>query len=139
MTYHPDRRTLLTTGAAAAGLACLPRAARAQEARELVIVSFAGSLQEPHQWLARRMEASHPGLKIRLVPSESQDIVAQIKAAQGYSPYDAMPNGEPPHLIGIARGLHPEGQAGEDPELRQRVPGVRRERARATACRRAIR
>lgn len=104
MTYHPDRRTLLTTGAAAAGLACLPRAARAQEARELVIVSFAGSLQEPHQWLARRMEASHPGLKIRLVPSESQDIVAQMKAAQGYSPYDAMPNGEPPHLIGMREG-----------------------------------
>ena len=84
-------------------------------------------LQEPHQWLARRMEASHPGLKIRLVPSESQDIVAQIKAAQGYSPYDAMPNGEPPHLIAHARGLHPEGQAGQDPELRQRVPGVHRE------------
>jgi putative spermidine/putrescine transport system substrate-binding protein len=39
-----------------------------------------------------------------LVPSESQDIVAQIKAAQGYSPYDAMPNGEPPHLIGIKEG-----------------------------------
>jgi putative spermidine/putrescine transport system substrate-binding protein len=35
------------------------------------------------------------------VPSESQDVVAQIKAAQGFSPYDAMPNGEPPHLIGI--------------------------------------
>ena len=33
------------------------------------------------------------------MPSESQDIVAQIKAAQGFSPYDAMPNGEPPHLI----------------------------------------
>ena len=47
------------------------------------------------------MEKRHPGLKIRLVPSESQDIVAQIKAAQGYSPYDAMPNGEPPHLTGI--------------------------------------
>jgi putative spermidine/putrescine transport system substrate-binding protein len=38
------------------------------------------------------------------VPSESQDIVAQIKAAQGASPYDAMPNDEPPHLIGIKDG-----------------------------------
>jgi len=101
MTFKIDRRDF-TTGAAAAGLAALagaPRSARAQTARELVIVSFAGQLQEPHQWLARRMEARHPDLRIRLVPSESQDIVAQIKAAQGHSPYDAMPNGEPPHLI----------------------------------------
>lgn len=86
------RRTLATA-------LLLPAIARAQAARELVIVSFAGQLQEPHQWLARRLEARHPGLRIRLVPSESQDIVAQIKAAQGFSPYDAMPNGEPPHLI----------------------------------------
>jgi putative spermidine/putrescine transport system substrate-binding protein len=93
----PRRRTL------AAGL-LLPMLARAQAARELVIVSFAGQLQEPHQWLARRLEARHPGLRIRLVPSESQDIVAQIKAAQGFSPYDAMPNGEPPHLIASRDG-----------------------------------
>ena len=89
------RRSLL---AGAAGSLALPGVIQAQAARELVIVSFAGSLQEPHQWLARRMEARHPGLRIRLVPSESQDVVAQIKAAQGFSPFDAMPNGEPPHL-----------------------------------------
>ena len=71
---------------------------------ELVVISYGGSLQEPHRWLGDKMEAVHSGLKVRLVPSESQDIVAQIKAAQGYSPYDAMPNGEPPHLIGIREG-----------------------------------
>ena len=95
------RRRFMQGAAGAALGAMAPMLARAQEARELVIVSFAGALQEPHQWLARRMEARHPGLRIRLVPSESQDVVAQIKAAQGFSPYDAMPNGEPPHLIGI--------------------------------------
>jgi putative spermidine/putrescine transport system substrate-binding protein len=104
MTYILDRRTLLKGAAASLSLAGLPYMVRAQEAKELIVVSFAGALQEPHQWLARRMEASTPGLKIRLVPSESQDIVAQIKAAQGYSPYDAMPNGEPPHLIAIREG-----------------------------------
>lgn len=98
------RRRFIQGAAGAALGAVLPMAARAQEARELVIVSFAGALQEPHQWLARRLEARHPGLRIRLVPSESQDIVAQIKAAQGFSPYDTMPNGEPPHLIGIREG-----------------------------------
>jgi putative spermidine/putrescine transport system substrate-binding protein len=96
-----NRRHFLQTTAAAGAILAMPGVVRAQGARELVIVSFAGSLQEPHQWLAKRMEAKHPGLTIRLVPSESQDVVAQIKAAQGYSPYDAMPNGEPPHLIAI--------------------------------------
>ena len=87
-----------------APLLAAPGIVRAQGARELVIVSFAGSLQEPHQWLARRMEAEASRPDIRLVPSESQDIVAQIKAAQGYSPFDAMPNGEPPHLIAMPTG-----------------------------------
>lgn len=100
MTHPIHRRHVL---AAAAALAA-PHLARAQAAEELVIVSFAGSLQEPHQWLARRMEARHPGLRIRLVPSESQDVVATIKAAQGFSPFDAMPNGEPPHLIAQREG-----------------------------------
>ena len=61
MTYHPrppNRRHYRRRRARR--LSCLPRTARAQGARELVIVSFAGSLQEPHQWLARRMEASIP-------------------------------------------------------------------------------
>ena len=98
------RRTFLGGAAAASLGSVLPFSARAQEAKELVIVSFAGQLQEPHQWLAKQMMAKHPGLLIRLVPSESQDVVAQLKAAQGYSPYDAIPNGEPPHLIGIRDG-----------------------------------
>lgn len=101
MAEHFIRRSFIKGAAGAALGAAVPMLARAQQARELVIVSFAGALQEPHQWLARRMEARHPGLRIQLVPSESQDVVAQIKAAQGFSPYDTMPNGEPPHLIGI--------------------------------------
>ena len=101
MSQSFHRRSFIKAATGVALGAAAPFTLRAQQARELVIVSFAGSLQEPHQWLARRMEARHPGLRIRLVPSESQDVVAQIKAAQGFSPYDAMPNGEPPHLIGI--------------------------------------
>ena len=102
MTRRAFHKTVLGAGAATlAGGA--PGVLHAQE-RELVIVSYGGKLQEPHRWLADRVEKRHPGLKIRLVPSESQDVVAQIKAAQGYSPYDTMPNGEPPHLIGIKDG-----------------------------------
>ncbi|KQT83831.1 extracellular solute-binding protein [Aurantimonas sp. Leaf443] len=102
MILSTNRRRFLQSGAALGASLALPGVLRAQEARELVIVSFAGQLQEPHQWLAKRMEEKHPGLVIRLVPSESQDVVAQIKAAQGFSPYDAMPNGEPPHRIAVS-------------------------------------
>lgn len=105
MTSRLTRRRLAARAlATTTAIAAAPTLLRAQAARELVIVSFAGQLQEPHRWLADRMEKRHPGLKIRLVPSESQDVVAQIKAAQGFSPYDAMPNGEPPHLIGMREG-----------------------------------
>ena len=98
------RRSLgLIAGTAAANLAA-PGDAHAQTARELVIITYPGKLSEPHRWLADQLEARHPGLKIRLVPSDSQDVVAQIKAAQGYSPFDAMPNDEPPHLIGVQEG-----------------------------------
>jgi putative spermidine/putrescine transport system substrate-binding protein len=91
--------------------------ASAQEARELVIVTYPGALSKPHRWLADRMQAAHPGLTIRLVPSDSQDIVAQIKAAQGYSPYDAGPNDEPPHLLGIQEGYLTPRDAAHIPNL----------------------
>ncbi len=102
LTRRSFGKGVLATGAAAASLS-MPNVIRAQE-KELVVISYGGQLQEPHRWLGDQMEAKHPGLKVRLIPSESQDIVAQIKAARGYSPYDAMPNGEPPHLIAMKEG-----------------------------------
>lgn len=104
MTQISRRKIVhLVAGTMAANLA-FPGRVMAQEARELVIITYPGRLSEPHRWLADQMEARHPNLKIRLVPSDSQDMVAQIKAAQGFSPYDASPNDEPPHLIGINEG-----------------------------------
>lgn len=87
-------KTVFGAGAALA----MPSIVRAQS-QELIVISYGGALQEPHRWLGDRLQQEFPGLTVRLVPSESQDIVAQIKAAQGFSPYDVMPNGEPPHLI----------------------------------------
>jgi putative spermidine/putrescine transport system substrate-binding protein len=119
MSFELSRRHLL---AGAAATLAMPSIARAQTQRELVIVSFAGQLQEPHQWLARKMEARHPGLRIRLVPSESQDIVATIKAAQGFSPFDAMPNGEPPHLTAQREGYIQRLDASKVPNAANVVP-----------------
>ena len=102
---------LLASGTAASTLA-LPSLVRSQEARELVLITYPGRLSEPHRWLADQIEARHANLKIRLVPSDSQDMVAQIKASQGFSPYDAAPNDEPPHLIGINEGYLARRNAG---------------------------
>ena len=102
---NPTRRQFSKTLAGAAlGAMAAPSVLRGQGTRELVIITYPGRLSEPHRWLADRMQQRHPGLKITLTPSDSQDVVAQIKAAQGHSPYDAMPNDEPPHLIGIREG-----------------------------------
>ncbi len=90
--------------------------------KELVVISYGGQLQEPHRWLGDKMEARHAGLKVRLVPSESQDIVAQIKAARGYSPYDAMPNGEPPHLIAMNDGYIQKRDDSQLPNLSNVYP-----------------
>ena len=69
---------------------------------EVVMISYAGALQIPHrEFLARPFEEAHPGVRVRLVPSESEDVVAQIKAARGASPYDLIPLGEPRQIVAV--------------------------------------
>ncbi len=114
------RRLTLRAAGSLAGALAMPAILRAQAARELVCVTYPGRLSEPHRWLADQMEARHPGLRVRLVPSDSGDAVAQIKASQGYSPFDLMPNDEPPHLTSIAEGYV---QRRDDAALRN-LPGV---------------
>jgi putative spermidine/putrescine transport system substrate-binding protein len=101
MSIRISRRQVLAAGAATLAA---PALVKAQAPRELIIVTYPGRLSEPHRWLGDQMERRHPGLRVRLVPSDSQDIVAQIKAAQGFSPFDAMPNDEPPHITAMAEG-----------------------------------
>lgn len=87
---------------------------------EMAMISYAGPSQEPHKlYIVDPMEAKYPGLKIRLVPSESQDVVAQIKASATNPPYDLMPNGEPPHLNLIKDGLLEKVDPGKVPNLAQ--------------------
>lgn len=118
-----NRRTVLGmvgAGTVMAASGALPTLA--QGSRELVIVTYPGALSGPHRWLADRIEARHPGLRIRLVPSDSQDIVAQIKAAQGHVPYDAGPNDEPPHLIGLSEGYLAPRDDAAIPNLANALP-----------------
>ena len=70
--------------------------------KEIVAISYAGDLQVPHKkFLAAPFEAAHQGVRVKLVPSESEDVVAQIKATRGVSPYDVIPLGEPRQITAI--------------------------------------
>jgi putative spermidine/putrescine transport system substrate-binding protein len=116
------RKAIYLIGGGVVALGAGAGSTLAQETREMVIVTYPGALSGPHRWLADQMESRHPGLTIRLVPSDSQDIVAQIKAAQGFSPFDAGPNDEPPHLIGIAEGYLAKRDDAQIPNLGNAYP-----------------
>jgi putative spermidine/putrescine transport system substrate-binding protein len=119
-----SRRGTLRGAVAGAVAVALPSLVHAQAARELVVITYPGALSQPHRWLGDQLEARHAGLKVRLVPSDSQDVVAQIKAGQGYSPYDAMPNDEPPHLIGIAENYLTRRKDAALPNLSRVYPSL---------------
>lgn len=73
--------------------------------RELVAISYGGPTQVPHRrFLADPFEAAHGSVTVTLVASESEDVVAQIKAARGASPYDVIPLGEPRQIMAINEG-----------------------------------
>ncbi len=72
---------------------------------ELVVVSYPGDAQIPYRkFLADPFEQKHSGTSVRLVPSESEDVVAQIKAARGYSPYDLITLGAPRQVSAVQEG-----------------------------------
>ncbi len=104
--------------------ACVLGAARCDSrpgssaATELLAISYAGATQVPHRkFLADPFEAAHPSVKVTLVPSESEDVVAQIKAARGASPYDVIPLGEPRQITAIAEGWIEQTPPGDLPNL----------------------
>ncbi|TMI79748.1 MAG: extracellular solute-binding protein [Bacillati bacterium ANGP1] len=89
------------------GILAVPQATG--QSGEVVMISYAGALQEPHRlYLVEPFERLHPGVKVRLVPDEAGEYVARVQAAAAAgrpSPVDLAPNGEPPHLRLIALGL----------------------------------
>lgn len=101
-----DRRSFgrLIAGAGVSALAA-PHLARAQAGKELVVVSWGGTLDEPFRRAGDRLEAAHPGLKVTLVPGQGADVIAKVKASQGVSPYDTFGNDEPALLESINEGI----------------------------------
>src|SRR5258708_37840080 len=75
------------------------------DSSELVVVSYPGEAQIPYRkFLSDPFEKKNPGLTVRLVPSESEDVVAQIKAARGASPYDVITLGVPRQITAVQEG-----------------------------------
>lgn len=90
---------------------------------ELVVVSYPGEAQTPYRkFLSDPFEKKHPGLTVRLVPSESEDVVAQIKAARGASPYDVVTLGEPRQVAAVQEGWVEQTPAADLPNLQQVYP-----------------
>ncbi len=90
---------------------------------ELVVTSYPGEAQIPYRkFLADPFEQRHSGTKVRLVPSESEDVVAQIKAARGVSPYDVVTLGEPRQISAVQEGWVEQTPRADLPNLSQVYP-----------------
>ena len=62
------------------GILAVPQATG--QSGEVVMISYAGALQEPHRlYLVEPFERLHPGVKVRLVPDEAGEYVARVQAA----------------------------------------------------------
>ena len=117
-------RRLIT---AAALLSMLPLAGCRSKSKvasgELVVVSYPGDAQIPYRkFLADPFEKNHPGTPVRLVPSESEDVVAQIKAARGVSPYDVITLGVPRQISAVQEGWVEQTPRADLPNLSHVYP-----------------
>jgi putative spermidine/putrescine transport system substrate-binding protein len=90
---------------------------------ELVVVSYPGEAQTPYRkFLSDPFENAHVGVTVRLVPSESEDVVAQVKATRGISPYDVVTLGEPRQISAVQEGWVEQTPRADLPNLAQVYP-----------------
>ena len=92
-------------------------------ANELVVISYPGDAQIPYRkFLADPFEQQHKGTSVRLVPSESEDVVAEIKAARGTSPYDVITLGVPRQITAQGEGWIEQTPPNSLPNLKDVYP-----------------
>ena len=93
------------------------------KSQELVVVSYPGDAQIPYRkFLADPFEQKLPGTTVRLVPSESEDVVAQIKASRGASPYDVITLGVPRQITAVQEGWIEQTPREDLPNLKEVYP-----------------
>lgn len=87
------------------------------------MIGYGGDLATPYEdFLIAPFEEENEGVTVQQIPSESGDFVAQIKAAAGNSPYDAVPLGESRLVAAIADGWVTELEPGDAPNLEEIQP-----------------
>lgn len=97
--------------------------AGAEEDAEMVMIGYGGDLAIPYRdFLVAPFLEDHPGVTVDIIPSESGDFVAQIRAAQGTSPYDVVPLGESRLVTAIEDGWVAELGADALPNLEEVDP-----------------
>lgn len=95
----------------------------ASGSKELVVISYPGDAQIPYRkFLADPFEKEHKGTSVRLVPSESEDVVAEIKAARGVSPYDVITLGVPRQITAVDDGWIEKTNSADLPNLKGVYP-----------------
>jgi putative spermidine/putrescine transport system substrate-binding protein len=103
-------------------IGCKSNSSKSAE-NELVVVSYPGDAQIPYRkFLADPFEKKHVGTSVRLVPSESEDVVAQIKAARGSSPYDLITLGVPRQITAVQEGWVEQTPVADLPNLSRVYP-----------------
>lgn len=93
------------------------------EDAEIVMIGYGGDLAIPYRdFLIAPFLEDHPGVSVDIIPSESGDFVAQIKAAQGASPYDVVPLGESRLVTAIEEGWIAEVGEEAMPNIEEAYP-----------------
>ena len=112
----------LTLLAALSMVSCKSKSPGAGSA-ELVVVSYPGDAGIPYRkFLSDPFEKKHASTTVRLVPSESEDVVAQIKASHGASPYDVITLGVPRQITAVQEGWVEQTPAANLPNLKEVYP-----------------
>lgn len=97
------RRTVVGGLTAATALAA-PAVLRAQT-RELVMVGYGNAQDTPLIRAGEELGRRHPGVSLRVIGGLSAEALAQIKAAQGNSPYDLAVMGSPAIVNALAEDV----------------------------------
>lgn len=107
------------------GTSASPSGSAPTEDVTLVDFGFTGDIQNLfREQLADPFEESHPGVTVELTGGISEDAIAQIKAAQGASPYDTMLLGQPRYLQAQSEGwIQPLSEA-DLPNMADVYPNV---------------
>ena len=103
-----------------------PVALRAAPVPEIVMSSYGGQLDEPFRWFLADPFEQRTGARVTLVPSQSLEVIAKIKASPTSPPFDVILLDEGPHLQAAADGIVQRLDERTVPNIAQVYPAYRK-------------